>query len=210
MENKKYLKDLSDIKFMMSRSSRFGSLSGLAGVFAGIYALIGAVIAQVLLWKHQAVFASLSPHPIDSQVLTQLFFIALAVLVLAIGTAILLSIKKAKKLSENAWNSTSKRLLINFFALLTVGGLFCLVLLQYGLIGLIAPGMLIFYGLALIHADKYAAIDIKSLGYIQAILGLIATQFLSYGLYFWATGFGLFHIVYGIWVYKKYDRKNAE
>ncbi|MBI6121065.1 hypothetical protein [Salegentibacter maritimus] len=210
MKNKKYLKDLSDIKFMMSRSSRFGSLSGLAGVFAGIYALIGAVIAQVLLWKHQAVFASLSPHPIDSQVLTQLFFIALAVLVLAIGTAILLSIKKAKKLSENAWNSTSKRLLINFFVPLTVGGLFCLVLLQYSLIGLIAPVMLIFYGLALIHADKYAAIDIKSLGYIQTILGLIATQFLSYGLYFWATGFGLFHIVYGIWVYKKYDRKNAE
>ena len=44
MENKNYnpLDQLSDIRQLMERSSRFISLSGLSGVFAGIYAIIGA------------------------------------------------------------------------------------------------------------------------------------------------------------------------
>lgn len=209
MKNEKYLKDISDIKHMMNRSSRFISLSGLAGVFAGCYAILGAVIAKVLLTEHNSVIDSLNPASIDGKILTRLFFIAIAVLILAIATAVFLTTRKAKQTNEKTWDSTSKRLLINFFAPLTAGGLFCLVLLQYGLIGLIVPCMLIFYGFALIHASKYTFGDLRSLGYSNLILGLIATQFLSYGLYFWAVGFGLFHIVYGIWMYNKYDRKNA-
>jgi len=209
MKNEKYLKDLSDIKQMMNRSSRFISLSGLAGVFAGVYAIVGAVIATIFLSDQDSGINALKSDSFNSEVLLQLFFIAIAVLVLAIGTAVFLTTKKAKRTAEKTWDSTSKRLLINFFAPLTAGGLFCLVLIQYGLIGLIAPCMLIFYGLALVHASKYTFGDLRSLGYSNLILGLIATQFLSYGLYFWALGFGLFHIVYGIWMYNKYDRKNA-
>ena len=209
MENEKYLQDLSDIKRMMDRSSRFISLSGLAGVFAGGYAIIGAIVGKFLLDRHNSAIDSLSPASMDAKILTQLFLLALAVLLLAIGTAVFLTTRKAKKTNEKSWDSTSKRLLINFFAPLTSGGIFCLILLQYNLIGLIAPSMLIFYGLALIHASKYTFGDLRSLGYSNLILGLIATQFLSYGLYFWAVGFGLFHIAYGIWMYNKYDRKNA-
>lgn len=206
MENKKYLQDLSEIKKMMNRSSRFISLSGLAGVFAGAYAIIGAVIAKMLLsGKDLALANDLSPELIKNLVL-----IALAVLVLAIGTAVMLTTRKAKKNDQKIWDSTSKRMLINFFAPLVAGGIFCLVLLQYELIGLIAPCMLIFYGLALIHASKYTFGDLRSLGYANMILGLIATQFIDYGIYFWAVGFGVFHIIYGIWMYNKYDRKEAQ
>ncbi|MGW1453443.1 hypothetical protein ACWBC2_00480 [Salegentibacter agarivorans] len=209
MENEKYLQDLSDIKRMMDRSSRFISLSGLAGVFAGGYAIIGAIVGKFLLDRHNSAIDSLSPASMDGIILTQLFLLAIAVLLLAIGTAVFLTTRKAKKTKDKTWDSTSKRLLINFFAPLTSGGIFCLILVQYNLIGLVAPSMLIFYGLALIHASKYTFGDLRSLGYSNLILGLIATQFLSYGLYFWAVGFGLFHIAYGIWMYNKYDRKNA-
>lgn len=209
MENEKYLQDLSDIKHMMNRSSRFISLSGLAGVFAGGYAIIGAIVGKVLLDRHNSAIDSLSPASMDAKILAQLVLIAIAVLFLAIGTAVFLTTRKAKKTNEKTWDSTSKRLLINFFAPLTSGGIFCLILVQYNLIGLVAPSMLIFYGLALIHASKYTFGDLRSLGYSNLILGLIATQFLSYGLYFWAVGFGLFHIAYGIWMYNKYDRKDA-
>jgi hypothetical protein len=209
MENEKYLQDLSDIKRMMECSSRFISLSGLAGVFAGGYAIIGAIVGKFLLDRHNSAIDSLSPASMDGIILTQLFLLAIAVLLLAIGTAVFLTTRKAKKTKDKTWDSTSKRLLINFFAPLTSGGIFCLILVQYNLIGLVAPSMLIFYGLALIHASKYTFGDLRSLGYSNLILGLIATQFLSYGLYFWAVGFGLFHIAYGIWMYNKYDRKNA-
>ncbi|MCG9970767.1 hypothetical protein [Christiangramia crocea] len=214
MENEKYLQDLSEIKNMMNRSSRFISLSGLAGVFAGCYAIIGAIIAKMLLSDSTSVYNEnydlVTTGNINSELTTQLFAIAVAVLILAIGTAIFLTTRKARRNDQKIWDSTSKRLVVNFFAPLVAGGLFCLVLLQYGLIGLIAPCMLIFYGLALIHASKYTFADLRGLGYANLILGLIATQFIGYGLYFWAIGFGLFHIIYGIWMHNKYDRKSAE
>lgn len=213
MENEKYLKDIQEIRQMMNRSSRFISLSGLAGVFAGCYAIIGAVIAKWLLSEQGSVYggdySDITVVTVNPQLTTQLFLVAIAVLIFAIGTAVLLTTRKARKNGKKIWDSTSKRLLINFFAPLAAGGIFCLVLLQYGLIGLIAPAMLTFYGLALIHASKYTFGDLKSLGYANLVLGLIATQFIGYGLYFWAVGFGIFHIVYGIWMYNKYDRKNA-
>ena len=214
MENKKYLDDLSEIRNMMNRSSRFISLSGLAGVFAGCYAILGAILAISILAGHESIYGenydSFSATSINSEVIQQLVLIAVAVLVLAIGTAIFLTTRKARKNDQKIWDSTSKRLVVNFFAPLIAGGLFCLVLLQYGLIGLIAPSMLIFYGLALIHASKYTFADLKSLGYANLVLGLIATQFIGYGVYFWAIGFGVFHIIYGIWMHNKYDRKTAE
>lgn len=213
MENEKYLKDLSEIKNMMNRSSRFISLSGLSGVFAGCYAILGAVMAKMVLNSNTSYYnesyESVSSGIANTDVTLQLVTIALAVLVLAIGTAIFLTTRKARKNEQKIWDSTSKRLVVNFFAPLIAGGLFCLVLLQYNLIGLIAPSMLIFYGLALIHASKYTFADLKGLGYANLILGLVATQFIGYGLYFWAIGFGLFHIIYGIWMHNKYDRKSA-
>ena len=36
MQQKNYLEDLTEIKDLMSRSSRFLSLSGLSGVLAGV------------------------------------------------------------------------------------------------------------------------------------------------------------------------------
>jgi len=213
MENEKYLQDLSEIKNIMNRSSRFISLSGLSGVFAGCYALIGAIIAKMLLSRNNSVYGETyevaSIEKLESSLTFELFLIAVVVLVLAIGTAIFLTTRKAKHNDQKIWDSTSRRLIINFFAPLSAGGIFCLVLLQYEIIGLIAPAMLIFYGMALIHASKYTFGDLKGLGYANVILGLIATQFIGYGLYFWAVGFGLFHIIYGVWMYNKYDRKNA-
>ncbi len=210
MENEKYIRDLSEIKQMMNRSSRFISLSGLAGVFAGAYAIIGAIFAELILsgygTSYYDSFRSVSGN-INKELITDLFLVATGVLVLAIGTAIALTTRKAKGNNDKIWDSRSQRLMINFFAPLLAGGIFCLVLLQYGLKGLIAPSMMIFYGLALIHASKYTYSDLRSLGYTNLVLGLMATQFLGYGLYFWAAGFGLFHIFYGIWMYNRYDRR---
>ena len=49
METQNYLQDLKEIKELMNKSSQFISLSGLSGILAGIYALIGAVIAYFLI-----------------------------------------------------------------------------------------------------------------------------------------------------------------
>ncbi|MFD2833364.1 hypothetical protein [Gramella sp. AN32] len=152
MENEKYLKDLSEIKNLMNRSSRFISLSGLSGVFAGIYALAGALVANMILANTilNNHYDTVQVDYYDNQLVDQLVIIAIVVLVLAIGTAIFLTTRKAKKNNQKILDSPGRRLLINFFAPLLAGGLFCLVLLEYNIIGLIASAMLIFYGLALI------------------------------------------------------------
>jgi uncharacterized membrane protein len=138
--------------------------------------------------------------------LLKVIFLAIIILILAIGTAIFLSYKKANKRGEKLWNATAKRLLMNMAVPLVAGGLLILVLISKGLIGLIAPFTLIFYGLALYNASKFTYQEVKSLGLVQIGFGLISAYFVGYGLLFWALGFGLVHIIYGIYMHYRYER----
>ena len=201
METKDYLKDIQDIKQMMSQSTQFISLSGLSGILAGIYALIGAFIVNYLLEqnKYDVVI-------IEGQTFKLIILTAFVVLLLSLTTAFLMTKQKANKLGEKIWNSSSKRLLINFCIPLFTGGIFAILLLRHGVYGLIAPIILIFYGMACLNASKYTLKDVRYLGITEIILGLIAVEFSGYGLYFWVLGFGICHIVYGAVMYFKYDR----
>lgn len=198
----KYLQDISEIKNMMNKSSQFISLSGLSGIMAGIYALIGAYIANGLIENHAGYYITLESKTFKLIVLT-----AFLVLLFSIITSAILTVSKAKKEGEKIWNTASKRLLINFMIPLVTGGIFGLLLLRNGYYGLIAPITLLFYGLACVNASKYTLRDVRYLGITIIILGLIATEFSGYALEFWALGFGVCHILYGSIMYFKYDRK---
>ena len=221
MESSKYIEDLASIKSMMSKSSRFMSISGLSGILAGVYALIAffvtyRVLATVVLpgisidnlpeGETNILEGLLNAFTGGYGVDTILALIGIITLAAAVLTGIILTIRKAKKHNEKIWDPTSRRLIANFAIPLAAGGIFCLVLLQYGIIGLVAPCTLIFYGLALANASKYTLGDIKYLGLANVIIGLISTQFIGYGLFFWALGFGVLHIIYGSLMYFKYDR----
>jgi hypothetical protein len=71
---------------------------------------------------------------------------------------------------------------------------------------LIPPACLIFYGLALVNASKYTLGEVRYLGYGQLILGVINIWLPEYGLYFWAAGFGVLHIVYGLVMWYRYEK----
>ncbi len=211
MKAKDYLNDITEIKEMMNKSSRFISLSGLSGVLAGIYALIGAYLAYNAIEDYKSSLLInynyiTIKHPAYINLEIYLVTVALAVVLLATLTGIILTRIKAKKHNAKMWDATSRRLLINFLIPLVTGGFFSLVLIQRNFVSLTAATMLIFYGLACINASKFTFRDIKYLGLVQLILGLICTQFVGYGLYFWAFGFGVMHIVYGAIMYFKYDR----
>ncbi len=204
-EEKEHLQALSDIRSMMERSSRFISLSGLSGIFAGIFALAGAYIAYLKLNSLNINYRNLEENSFID-VIIYLMVDAALVLIASLSVGILLTIRNSKKKGVKTWDNTSKRLLINLFIPLITGGLFCLVLLYHGIIGLVAPATLIFYGLALINASKYTYNDIRYLGICEIVLGLCASLYVGFGLFFWAAGFGLLHIVYGAVMYFKYER----
>lgn len=202
MKDKNIEDELASIRSIMERSSKFISLSGLSGIMAGIYALIGAAIAYKLIYIDQIDPA----YPGYTLREARLFSVALLVLLLAMGTGVFLSYRKAKKRGESLWSPTTRSLLFNSALPLVTGGIFMLIMLARGYYGIIAPASLIFYGLAVISGSHYTFTDVKYLGILEIVLGLVAALFPGYGLMFWALGFGVLHIIYGSIMYFKYDR----
>jgi len=201
MEDRNYIDQITQIRTMMDRSSRFLSLSGLSGILAGVYAVIGAFGARYIVEHRTRRFITL-----ESVEFKRIVAIAIGVMLLSILSAMLLSRRKARKRNETVWNATSRRMLINMCIPLLAGGIFAITILRQGHYGLICPITLIFYGLALINGSKYTLETIRSLGILFVALGLINAMLPGYGLEFWTIGFGGFHILYGTIMYFKFDR----
>lgn len=200
-----YFNDIATIRSMMERSSKFLSLSGWAGVMAGVFALSGAYIAWSLFGFTPP--SSLTElHIADGSNLQQVVLLAIVVLVLSVGTAGYLSYKRAIKRGESVLNSTSKRLMLHMAAPLVSGGILILILLANGLAAFLAPLTLLFYGLALFSAGQFTYTEVRYLGLFMIVFGFLATMFPLWGLLFWAAGFGLLHIIYGVYIHMKYER----
>ncbi|RXK59877.1 hypothetical protein ESA94_12550 [Lacibacter luteus] len=213
------LETIRDIRNIMDRSSRFLSLSGLSGVAAGVCALIGAWFANNVIEGSDAARTVKAGGVREYKTVDdglgilhsfmghRLFMIAGITLVSAIVVAVIFTYLRSSKQGIPLWSSTSQRLIWNVAVPLAAGGLFLLKLIEAGVFGLIASGCLIFYGLALVNGAKYTLGEIRFLGYGMLLLGIISCWFPGYGLYFWAAGFGLLHIIYGIVMWNKYERQ---
>lgn len=200
----KYIEDLTEIKAIMNRSSRFISLSGLSGVSTGVTALAGALIAYKAVFEGQEYLIHNNVEIPDDH-LIRLMMIACGTPVVSIVCAILFTTRKTKKQNEPVWDFQTKRLLTNLAIPLVAGGLLCLMLLFRGYVGFLPSITLIFYGMALVNGSKYTFREIGNLGIIQIVLGLLAFHFVQYGLLFWAAGFGVVQMVYGLIIQKKYS-----
>ncbi len=200
-----YVRDIAEIRSMMERSTKFLSLSGWAGILAGIYALAGAYIAVFVLNFNPDAIVYPGEGPGETTAgLPRVTLLALFVLLLALGTALFFSYRNAQKRGEQVWNATSRRLLTHMAVPLVTGGVLILILLSKGLGGLIAPLSLLFYGLALYNAGKFTYPEVRVLGVIQIVLGLASAWFVPYAMLLWAVGFGLAHIAYGIYMQNRY------
>jgi len=202
MTRQDYLKDLSEIKNLMNKSSRFISLSGLSGIMAGIYALIGALYAYWLVTTSVKGYLILDGKTFNI-ILLDLFLIAFCTVL----TAVFLTARKAKKNGESVFDKTGLRAMINFLIPLITGGIYILIILNQQKYGQTGALMLIFYGLALVNASKYTLGQIKYLGYVEIGLGLICAIVPGYGFWLWVLGFGVMHIIYGVIMHFKYDAK---
>lgn len=210
------LETLQDIKRMMERSSRFISLSGWSGISAGICALAGAWAARYRIDNYNRFRrgGSYYRHEVPSlndsaiQLITDLWVIAAITFMAAFISAFLFTWVRSRKNGTPMWDRTVQRLAWNTILPMVIGGLVILRAMQWGYFEFVAPGCLIFYGLALVNASKYTLGEIRYLGYGQLALGIINLWVPRDGLYFWAAGFGILHIVYGALMWWKYERKS--
>lgn len=204
--NRDYIKDIQDIKTIMEDRSRFLSLSGLSGILSGIYALTGAFVADYIARRADTIAYTDIKNGLLSPIVQQLFLIGVVVFILALVTAYYFTFQKAKRNNEKIWNIASIKALKSFAVPFLTGGVFVILLLWKGYLLMVASSTLIFYGLALYAASRYTYRDVAALGVCEVIIGLAAMGFPGYGLYFWALGFGVLHIIYGIIMHFKYDR----
>lgn len=215
MDNQEALNTLSDIRKIMERSSRFMSLNGTSAIVIGLYSCLAAVIAYYILGGAGTARSFLPEHfripvlQIDTPARLQLLLGFATVLIgICILTVVLMCRHKALKAHQPfGFDRITKRLLWNFFLPLAVGGILCLSLVYQHHYGLTSSVMLIFYGIALINASNYTYSNTRYLGYAELALGLADSFVEGHALLFWTFGFGIFHIVYGLWFYFKFERR---
>ncbi len=207
--NHQSAEDIRTIRKMMEESTRFLSLSGLSGIFAGLFAICGALIAYFLILNHGSISYDeyLSTLPWNETLALRLKLAADAVstLVLSVLCSLYFSIQKAKRDGKSFGSPVSKRLLISLLIPLITGGIFIIVLLIQNHVHLVVPGLLIFYGLALVNAGKFTYDEIFYLGILEIITGLVSSFCTGWGIIFWILGFGILHIIYGVLMYRKYE-----
>ena len=191
---------------MMERSSRFQVINGWGVVAVGIMALVAAWVANLLFNSNGSTLYGNTDYLWANK--TQIaVFGSLALLIVCGLTVFLSSMWMARRKGVPfGLDPTMRRLLVAFSVPLLAGGILCLALVLQGHYGLTSSVMLIFYGLALVGCHHFTHPLIGWLGYVELLLGLLDCFTVTYALLFWALGFGLLHVVFGIYLIFKNRR----
>lgn len=163
MNKDKALESVNEIKELMEKSSKFISISGLAAIMAGVYALAGTYIATCLVTPDTTLITALK----------LMIIVAILVLAAATVTAGILSYNKSKKLRQKFFSKLTYRALWNFSLPMLTGGALCISLLLHGYYDILSSVMLLFYGLTLVNVSKFTYANIAWLGYAFICLGVI-------------------------------------
>lgn len=208
-KEQEYLESLAVIRSMMEKSGRFFSLGGISGIIIGIIALGSAGVAQWFTVGHKAMFRAhrlygdvtaleLRYDLFRDELALRLLGLAICTLGAAVLVSLFFSIRQARREGYSILSKPALNLAFNFCLPLSVGGFMCLYFLYRGDIAYIAPAMLLFYGLALFTASRYSVENLSYLALAEIALGLLCMFFPGRGLLFWALGFGISHIIYGV------------
>jgi hypothetical protein len=196
---------IEEMRNLMDRATRFRSISGLSAMVAGLLAIICvAFVSQftgIRFFEAEA-FDRMLQGDAAREVQLSFFFL----LITSIGFGIYLAARNAHAKGQDAWDSAAKRLAFHMAIPLVAGGIFSILISQQGLAGLVPPITLLFYGLALFNGSHYTLDAVRILGIGQILLGLLATTFVAFGLVIWVIGFGVFNLIFGLYIYFNYER----
>lgn len=196
----KETEDIKVIREMMEKSSKFLSFNGISIVFAGLFAIAGAAFAHLFMngfWGN------------DYNLTQRMLFLlidAAVVLFLSVCAVTFFCWKKSRANNDSLFSSTTRRAAYSILLPLFAGGLFALVFLFRGEVEVVCAITLAFYGIGLVNTSKYTFAELNYLGITQVALGLCALLFADLSLYFWAAGFGVCHIIFGLIMYCRYEK----
>jgi hypothetical protein len=189
------LHDVREIRSTIEQPSRFLSLSGLAGILAGLICTAGALAANAFL------ASGLSEY----ETVQAIGVVAAGVMIATLSTSAWLSARLARRSGFPAGGTANKSILLELGTPLVAGGFFVFVLVLHRMFLAVPGSLLIFYGIALAAAAKVSREEVRFLGWIEIAIGLLAFAFPEHGLLYWALGFGIAQILYGGLMYFKYE-----
>lgn len=174
---------------------------------AGIYGLLAAYIAIFQLDFDPILLQSIGYTSGEAFAeLRAMMVLAALLLVLSIGTAAWMARRKANKQGEVVWTAASRRLLTDLAVPLLTGGLLLLAFTWLGAFSLLLPISLVFYGITLYQAGPVIYTALRILGLLNLALGFLALLLPEHAMLFWAAGFGLLHIIYGLFIHFRYEK----
>lgn len=171
--------------------------------------MISAFIAYVLILQDalQVNYRGTLTPILMKNLEIKLFILGIITLMVACIGGFFFMTRKSTKDGIKFINPVTKRILRKFLFVLIVGGIVSLIFINNFSFAYVAPATLLFYGLALYTVERDTIVEIKYLAMCEIFLGLLAFYFIFNGLLFWFIGFGLLHLIFGIWMVRKYDYK---
>ncbi len=212
MEEKDIRQTLSDIREMMSKSSKFQAVSGWSIIIVGLYAAVASLMAAAVIgvgdwlpgFENLHCYANLNtPSRIRIAALIAIGLLMLSLLTVFVGAII----KSKRNNLRFVFDKRMMQMLLDFFIPLAAGGLLSMALVMQGHYGLTSSIMLLFYGLAQLNCSHYTYPALRLLGYAELILGIIDCFTMSHALLFWFLGFSVMHVLFGILYVIMFDRK---
>lgn len=197
MENKEAASELKYIRSMIERASGFRAINGWGVMAVGVVALAAAWVAGRLFAGGGALYGDTSRLLAHR---TQVAVAGALVLVVVCGLTVYLSSMwlARRRGIPFAFDGAMRRLVFSFSLPLLTGGLFCLALVLQGHYGLTSSVMLLFYGMALVNCHHFSHPLLGVLGCLELLLGLADCFVSTHALLFWALGFGVLHLLFGL------------
>ena len=100
----------------------------------------------------------------------------------------------------------SRQLLLHFGAPLIISGLICLRFLNENQFYLLPGLSLVLYGICLLSASKFTFRQMRNLALVEMVIGITGLYFPDAGIICWALGFGVAHIIFGLWMNRYFKR----
>jgi len=181
---------LDHIKYIretMERSAPFTAVPGWGGVAMGVSALAAAVIA------------ARQPDPR----MWGIVWMCEVVLAIALGMASIL--RKTRQGGRSLAAAPGRQFFLSFCPPVAAGGILTWVFYQQNAWG-VMPGMwLLLYGAGVVTAGAFSVRVVPIMGLCFMLLGAVALASPAVlGNFFLAFGFGVFHIVFGIVIARRY------
>jgi hypothetical protein len=205
MDKTQAAQDVKVIREIMETSARYTSFSGISGIVAGTLALLACVITGCIAINAER-YASATNAPYPHEALYYGLTWAV-VLVAALCQDVLLAQRKARKRGETIWTPATIQVIKATLPGVFLAFVLSLRALTLGEVDAIPAIWSLGYGVALCAAGRFSVREVRIFGTVQLLSGAVVLFLFSWppaSLYALAVTFGLYHILYGLWLVRRY------